>query len=48
MPCATPSLQELSSFLRVQTVTEMVVDRTASNELLKVTFNIRWVSWGRG
>jgi hypothetical protein len=26
----------------VQTVSELVVDRSASNELLKVTFNIRW------
>ncbi|KAI8472288.1 MAG: protein disulfide isomerase [Monoraphidium minutum] len=31
---------ELSSFLRTQTVSEMVVDRSASNELLKITFNL--------
>ncbi|KIY92403.1 hypothetical protein MNEG_15560, partial [Monoraphidium neglectum] len=32
--------RELSAFLQVETVSEMVVDRSTSNELLKVTFNI--------
>jgi hypothetical protein len=42
-PGTTRSLlpQELAAFLRVQTVSELVVDRSTSNELLKVTFNIR-------
>ncbi|GBF88062.1 disulfide-isomerase [Raphidocelis subcapitata] len=31
---------EFAAFLRVQTVSELVVDRSASNELLKITFNI--------
>jgi hypothetical protein len=34
-------VQELSSFLSVRTTTELVVDRSAQNELLKVTFNVR-------
>lgn len=40
--------QELSAFMRVQTVSEMVVDRSDSSELLKVTFNIRWARAARG
>jgi hypothetical protein len=40
--------QEFAAFLRVQTASELVVDRSASNELLKVTFNIRWGSGGGG
>eukprot|EP00775_Hariotina_reticulata_P009534 gene9534-9698_t len=31
---------ELSSFLSTQTTTELVVDRSAQNELLKITFNV--------
>lgn len=31
---------ELAAFLRVQTVSELIIDRSPSNELLKVTFNI--------
>ncbi|KAF8062775.1 PDIL5-4 [Scenedesmus sp. PABB004] len=31
---------ELASFLRLQTTTEMVIDKSPQNELLKVTFNI--------
>jgi hypothetical protein len=37
-------VQELSSFLSVRTTTELVVDRSAQNELLKVTFNVRYAA----
>lgn len=35
-------LQELSSFLSTKTSTELVVDRSAQSDLLKISFNIRW------
>ncbi len=35
-------MQEFMSFMAVQTETEMVVDRSGTNDLLKITFNIRW------
>jgi hypothetical protein len=34
-------MQEFGAFLSIQTETEMVVDRSASNDLLKITFNMR-------
>lgn len=40
LSCVLSCAQELSSFLSTQTVTEMVVDRSAQNELVKVNFNI--------
>jgi hypothetical protein len=40
LPCPF-HVQELSSFLSLRTTTELVVDRSAQNELLKVTFNVR-------
>jgi len=36
--------QELSSFLRVQTATEMVVDRSSQGDLLRISFNISFPS----
>lgn len=36
--------QELSSFLRVQTASEMVVDRSAQGDLLRISFNISFPS----
>jgi hypothetical protein len=45
-PPTPPTPQEFAAFLRVQTVSELVVDRTASNELLKITFNMRWGGGG--
>ncbi|GBF88082.1 disulfide-isomerase [Raphidocelis subcapitata] len=37
---ATLLVLEFAAYLRVQTVSELVVDRSHSNELVKVTFNI--------
>lgn len=34
-------LQELSAFLSTKTTSELVVDRSPQNELLKITFNMR-------
>lgn len=34
-------LQELGAFLSVRTTSELVVDRSPQNELLKITFNVR-------
>lgn len=34
-------LQELASFMRVQSAMQLVVDSSPQNELLKITFNIR-------
>ena len=36
--------QELSSFLRVQTSSEMVVDRSTQGDLLRISFNISFPS----
>jgi hypothetical protein len=43
---ATLLVLELSAFLRVQTATEMVVDRSPAEELLKVTFNVSFPALG--
>jgi hypothetical protein len=43
-PLLTPlasRAQEFGSFLKVQTQTELVVDRSPPSELLKITFNVR-------
>jgi hypothetical protein len=37
----SPLPQELLSFMQTKTTTELIVDQSAANELLKVTFNIR-------
>jgi hypothetical protein len=34
-------LQELSAFLSTRTTSELIVDRSPQNELLKITFNVR-------
>lgn len=34
-------MQELSAFLSTRTTSELVVDRSPQNELLKITFNMR-------
>lgn len=39
--CGARAMQEFGAFLSIQTETEMVVDRSASNDLLKITFNMR-------
>jgi hypothetical protein len=38
LPCC---FQELSAFMSTQTSSELVVDRSPQNELLKITFNMR-------
>lgn len=35
-----PTLQELSSYMATKTRTDMVVDRSAHGELLRINFNI--------
>jgi hypothetical protein len=41
-PCMpSPAAQEFVSFMQTKTTTELIVDQSAQNELLKVTFNIR-------
>ena len=44
LPRPRPSLQELGSFLALETREELVVDRSAQGELLRINFNISYPS----
>jgi hypothetical protein len=39
--CCCVTMQELASFLKIQSSMQLVVDSSPQNELLKITFNIR-------
>lgn len=49
MPPPEPrNLQELYAFLTTQTVSQLIVDRSSPNELLKINFNIRYGGLHKG